>query len=62
VGSKKYVAKTASGDMIYIPVFKKIGIDIQKFIGRVYTRRHTHTQQNDLVRLGSFLFKVREAG
>lgn len=50
----KYVARAASGDNIYILIFTKIGIDIQKFIGR-HTQTHTQIQQDDLIRLSLFL-------
>jgi hypothetical protein len=38
----KYAVEMASGGMIYIPSFIKIGSGIQKLIGG-YTYRHTQT-------------------
>jgi hypothetical protein len=52
----KYVVKTASRDMIYILIFTKISIGIQKFKGNLYKRRQTHTQTARRFRKTEFIF------
>jgi hypothetical protein len=43
----EYPVKMGSGVMIYIPSFIKIGLAIQKLIGRI----HTHRQHRDRISL-----------
>jgi hypothetical protein len=42
-GFTKYVPKTTSDGMIYIPSFIKISSGIQKLLGR-YTQTHTYSK------------------
>jgi hypothetical protein len=51
-GFMKYAVEMASGVMMYIPGFIKIGSGIQKLIGGIH--RHTDRQHGDRISLSYF--------
>jgi hypothetical protein len=59
----KYAVNMASGEMVYIPTFIKIGSGLQKLLGGYTdTNTHTHTHTKVISQAYFYFFKMPRVG